>query len=262
MVDAQPKDAAAIDAIVEDTSLNCGKAESVATVSLYDFNADPEGVIVDGAGTNSGTLAGTPTYVAGPSTECGMALALPGTLTDFAVAPDIAAWQLDVGSVDFWFRIDAEPADYSVVVARDASGTALPGHFTVAVDSGGGLAVRVQQESAPNNAVGTVCSAAGAVTIGEWNHVGVNFGQPGLELWHNSVEVDAPGSVAIFDCQTGTTLGLAGSQNPFVLGVGSTFSNAGEATPVDHPFEGAIDHFRVSNARKDYSGIAYKPVAP
>lgn len=95
------------------------------------------------------------------------------------------------------------------------------------------------------------------------SQAGVNFGVNDVsELWLNGVQIDEPGSSALgpstLDCQTGKRV-FIDNREAWAFGISQWQSSAGLVTPSDGSLTGAIDHVRISNASRDFSGPEYQP---
>jgi hypothetical protein len=253
---------AAVDADELDLRLSCEKSKQDSDVALYTFDDDPVGVIVDAQGANSATIVGTVAYVDGPIPTCGPAIRFSAAVQGYGIIADDPAWQLTDGSVDFWFRASSFPPSLAGLVSRDGGGTSTPGHLGVFLDSTGRVGFRLQEMDAVETFGGGVCSEAGAVALNEWNHLGLNFGSAGPELWLNGTALDAPGMLDTVICQTGNAIGINGNTNPWTVGINSGSSEDGTGLPVTQPFDGAMDHLRISAIRRDFSGPAFAKPAP
>lgn len=235
--------------------LRCPDPQSDA-VALYRFEAaapmvDEMGV--HDAMTSGGTLGST----TGPN-DCGGALAFPADGNAFLWIADSPDWDLPDGSVDFWVRFDVDAsAGFVALVTRDAGGNA-DGHFSVFRVQDGTIVARLQ------TVVETVHLCANTPTPEEaWTHVGVNFGAAGFELWVNGQRATRTDEVVfesptfartVWPCGGSLTIGLAGNDNPWILGVNGARTDEGALTPIAGEWlrEGAIDHFRVSRVRRDF----------
>lgn len=265
-VDAASTDAASTDGTSIDAAqapLGCELGADSSTVALYTFDSDPVSVIRDEVTGNPGTLVGSPSYSLGAEGRCGQALVFGGNAAEYALIANSLSWELGEGSVDFWFRIDALPdLNVSGLVSRDAAGSSEAGHLTFVVTSTGRLVSRFQEQNTPGSVKGT-CSPINAITVGEWNHVGLNFGTGVRETWLNGSLVDAAGTFMmddrIFTCQENGSSGLRNS-NPWVLGASSIRSADGVETPLTDPLNGAVDFFRISDRPRDFSGIEFRPL--
>ncbi len=243
-----------------DVAVGCERGADDATLALYTFDSDGVGRVADALGVHDGTVTGGVSYAAGPSEECGLAMVFDGSDGNYAVVEDAETWRLDEGSVDFWLRIDSLPDTFFGVISRDASGTDAHGHLTVFVDSDGRLVGRVQELGAESD-LGATCSAAGALTVGEWSHVAINFGgQAPSELWLNGQLVDelGAGNGVSATCQSQVATAMDNVE-PWVFGMTTYRSPSGEFAPIYGSFEGAIDSVRISSRRRDYSEPQYKP---
>lgn len=262
--DAGVTDGAAGDAADTDAPADAGNdggpsgrcpLSDVDTVSLFSVDGDMGGsVLTDAAGTLDGLVAGgVASTMAGPG-GCGEALTFPigvaGRLLD---AP---AWQLDDGSVDLWVRRPGSLTTFAGLVTRDATGNRA-GHFAIFIGPTGRVVTRLQTGSGS----GQVCSEV-ALAVDEWTHIGVNFGSAGLELWVNGESVQGGGTIVgpngvTLTCGSGIAGGIAGNNNHWVIGA----SNASFADATDSYrdgfADGAIDHFRISRSRRDFS--SYQP---
>lgn len=51
-----------------------------------------------------------------------------------------------------------------------------------------------------------------------------------------------------------------GNSNPWVFGVSAILSDDGSEAPLRGPLNGAVDHVRVSNQHRDFTGTSYQPL--
>ncbi len=250
-----------IDAADPIQQLACVPSVDESLLALYPFDQDVADQVVDLQGANPGILVGTVAHTDGPAAECGQALLFDGDLGNYAQVDDSNSWIVDAGSLDFWFRLDAMPTDYVGLVSKDASGTAESGHITVFIDSQGRLLSRIQETGAPNSE-GVTCSAPGAIVVGQWNHLGVNFGTATVtKVWLNGFEIDEPGTFDTLVCQTATEA-LIDNREPWAFGLAAWNSASGLATPSSGSLVGALDHVRISNAARDFTGPEFYPPRP
>lgn len=234
-----------------DAAPPCVAAADPDTVALLTFEGSGA-TAVDLTGQHPGTLVGQVARVTGPS-DCGNAVEFDELATNYVAIPDAPAWDLDEGSLDFWLRIDTATSAQGVrgLVSRDAKLSVKPGHITLFQMCDGGIAVRLQDTT--NEYIR--CSPP--VALGVWHYIGINFGTGGLQLFVDGSEASRTDlQKCSFDLQCGTTTnkGIAGNDNPWVLGASSGSSNEGQATPVAASFDGAIDSFRVSSVRRVFGG--------
>jgi hypothetical protein len=157
--------------------------------------------------------------------------------TSYIEVSDSPDWQLDQGSISLWLRVDACPARApgQGLISRASSDRAETGHFGLFILPACSFAVNLTGDSDSIEV-----RANTALTPGQWAHVNVNFGPPGLELYLD-------GRLVASD---ETTLGTSGNHNPWVIGADTSEANPGAATPPAHFLTGAaIDLLRISSAR-------------
>ncbi len=218
------------------------------TLALYSFE-DPQNVGADSSGNHPATSAIVPDTVVGPP-GCGAALSFkPGT-SSFLTVPDSVDWQLDVGSIDFWFKANGN--EVQGLLSRDALGRLENGHLAVVFYNG---AVYLRQQTMVDDLL--VCSAS-QLSLGEWHRVQINFGAPGVELRVNGVlasrsdTVTVPGLIGNHACMTSFAAGLRGNSNAWLIGASNHASVDGDPTPLASLLflDGAIDEVRISMVRR------------
>lgn len=104
------------------------------------------------------------------------------------------------------------------------------------------------------------------MSAGDWHHLGVNFGPPGVELWIDGVLQTGTGEVINIEPPRGPTAnpctgmssdGIAGNDIPWFFGVNNGFSSPGTTDDLRSYFRGgSFDHIRISRARRDFSAYA------
>ncbi len=250
LIDADPT---AIDGASIDGAPACPAADS-ATLALYRFDDDVGGTIAnDDTTQHDGTITGTPAFPTGP---CGVAIEFPAASAAEVIIPDHTDWDLSIGSFDLWLRMPPLIPDSGGVVGRDASGIVKPGHIAFHVTDENRVYIRIQ------NAIGsTVRCSDRTFAPGTWIHVGVNWGAPDLELWidgatHNFIgQIPFNTTTTVVDCLGATNnLGIDGNDNPWVFGMSAGLSDEDSANNTTKPLvDGAIDHLRISSARRDFS---------
>jgi hypothetical protein len=244
-------DVAPADAPVPDAAPPCVAKVDPATLLLYTFSGSGTQV-TDATGKHHGALVGSGVARGLGAPGCGTAAVFPKSSSSYVVVPDATDWDLAQGSVDFSLRIDTPAVPYlRGIVSRDADNVDKPGHLSIYQLPDGGIAVRLQLTL---NSGFVRCSPP--VTFGAWHHVGVNWGPGGLELFVNGAAAQRtdslkPGPITL-QCGTSTEKGIEGNDNPWVLGTSSHQSAEGAATPTSFPFDGAIDSFRISKARRAF----------
>lgn len=235
--------------------LPCAAEVDGDTVALYTFDDDEGGVaLTDATGMHHGTLVdGTVSVVPGPE-GCGSALAFPEDGNAYAEIPQDPDFLLEQGAVDFWMRpMSTTPQAIQGVVGRDASGRTDPGHLSVWFAPDRTLVARLQNEDGE-----AVRCSNEPLELDQWVHVAVNFGAEGFDLLVDGVRATRTQPIVLdptmdeeIACGGGSLLGIAGNDNPWVLGASSHHSMEGTGDPVDSFFRGgAIDHLRISSIRR------------
>jgi hypothetical protein len=232
----------------------CPSMPDDSTLALFPFDGAEaaSGVVTDVVAGISGVAQpaqGAVASTAGPN-ACGDAAAFLGfgylEIPGEGLAPDL-------GAVDFYVRFDgAHPTARQGIVSRDAQGQMTTGHITFYRTCDEHLVVRVQDLER------TVfrCSDR-PLTVGQWTHVTLDFGDPQLLLAIDGAVASSTGTrFSSPDCATEQScdrngiFSPSGNQNPWVLGADTSNSAEGSAEPSGNYFFGAIDQFRVSGARR------------
>lgn len=232
------------------------------TLALYAFDGDSDTLIADATGSHDGTLrsAAVPTLIPGPD-GCGDALSFPEGESVYVEIPDDADWQLERGSIDLWVwpAPEGHPPPDVGIVGRDATQATEPGHFYLHQWTSTTPNIFVSRIQTTNDGGdGVFLCADGPVIVGQWTHIGINFGPPANEMWidgelatNNDLITTNTG---MYECNSGAARGIAGNFNPWGLGIDTGYSSDGAITPNRHPFAGgAIDHVRISAERRDFS---------
>ncbi len=227
-------------------------AGETAALARYDFE-DAEGAttLIDAQGLQDAALhGGTFTSVPGPD-GCGRAMSFAANGV-FAVVPNVPAWDLTEGSVDFWFRVpDVVDKAYGVL-GRDRVGTDLPGHLSVWLTPDRTVTLRLQGATQ----LATMCSED-ALSLGQWVHVGFNFGAGGSELWvdrKRAARTGDPRIATVVPACGGTTPdGIAGNEQPWVLGFDTSRSGDVLDGLLQHFDGGALDALQISGVQRDFS---------
>ncbi len=223
-----------------------------AALARYDFeDANGATTLRDAHGLQDARLeGGSFTSVAGPD-GCGRAISFEAAGV-FAVVPNLPAWDLAEGSVDFWFRVpDVVDKAYGVL-GRDHVGTDLPGHLSVWLTADRTVTVRLQGATQ----LATLCSEQ-ALALGRWAHVGFNFGATGSELWVDHQRAARTGDprieTVVPECGGTTPDGIAGNEQPWVLGFDTSRSGDRLDGLLQHFDGGALDALQISAVRRDFS---------
>ena len=151
--------------------------------------------------------------------------AFTGQSADTIVHADRAEFDQATGTIDFWFKPASVSGTYGLL-SRDATMQALPGHLTLR-QTDDGLSLRLQTDTDER-----VISTSSGVTAGQWHHVALSFGTAtGLALYLNGNLVGS---------DAGFTSGIAGNDNPLVIGANQWASAEGSADLLQDFFEGHI----------------------
>ncbi len=164
---------------------------------------------------------------------------------DYLVIPHHSSYELDAGTVSFWFYAD-DTTDRQGLVSKDAGGMTSGGHLNIELD-GSSLVARLQ-DTGTNYTI----TSSTAITAGRWYHVGLTFGPGGMNLLLDGVSVGT-------DAWTGglgTTGGGSGNTEPILVGAGATFSNVGSVDGMDAYFNGRIDELRLYDSQLTTAQIA------
>jgi hypothetical protein len=223
-----------------------------APLARYDFE-DPEGAtsLLDAQALQDALLIdGTFTSTAGPE-GCGRALSFDESSV-FAVISNLSAWDLEAGSIDFWFRVPDVVENAYGILGRDHVGTDLPGHLSVWLTADRTVTLRLQGASV----LATQCSED-PLPLGQWVHVGFNFGAPGSELWVDGKLALRTGDprieTVVPECGGSTPDGIAGNEQPWVLGFDTSRSGDALDGLLQHFDGGALDALQISAVRRNFS---------
>lgn len=148
---------------------------------------------------------------------------------DYVEIPHDAAYEIDEGWLQVWFRPDSTGGTQGIV-SKDSTDFDTGGHLYMRLE-GTSLAVRMQSTSASYD----VSSASGAVAAGEWHHALLAWGPDGMRLYLDGQLVDS-------DAYTG---GLSGNQNPWAVGANAWQTADNSNSGLNEFFEGQIDEFSV-----------------
>jgi hypothetical protein len=214
----------------------CAASTDSATLALYTFdNAQDQTTIKDLTGRLDGTVVGSGVSLVDGKPGCGKAIAFSGSAGHVLIPSDAALENLNEGSVDFWIRVDGD--GQQGVLSRDAKYQAKPGHLSILITGERRVHVRLQDTTREYEVSSERMEGTG------WHHVGVCFGSSTLTLHLDGKQQDS----------TSTSAGIAGNQNPLVLGGLSWGSEEGGSDPVEYPLRGALDSVRISSTRRDFS---------
>lgn len=226
---------------------------------------------IDDTGVHDGALfSGAAESVAGPI-GCGRALGVTAGMA--GVVEDAPAFDLALGSIDFWV-LAPDVEDTVPLLSRDALGADTE-HVTIflsrtedEVGDGDARHLIVRHQSMETAAA--VCSEV-PLPVGVWVHVAYNFGPPRMELFIDGVlqeSGDIPtvpgGGIPACDGRTNDP-DLAGDPPPFVGGIQTTLPWFIAATaqgtdkvtqqPQTFMAGGALDEIRISSVRRNFSEL-------
>ncbi len=227
-------------------------AGETAALARYDFE-DAAGVTTlhDAQGlADAQMMGGSFAPVPGPA-GCGNALGFGADML-FAQIPNSPSWDLDLGSIDFWFKVPDPVAGTYGVLGRDHVGTDLPGHLSVWLTPDSTVTLRLQGATLH----ATHCSDV-VLAPGQWVHVGFNFGAPGSELFIDGALATRTGDprveTVVPECGGTTTDGIAGNEQPWVLGFDTSRSGDALDGLLQHFSGGALDALQLSAVRRDFA---------
>jgi len=229
----------------------CVEQADADTLLLYTFSGSGT-TVTDVTGKHPGTLVGSGVARVAGKAGCGQALAFSATTPiSHLLVDDSADWDLSTGSVDLWLTFDQAAATNEGSFSRDSSNQANPGHCTLLRMCNGSLMIRLQ------DTVDSFVQCSEPVSEKTWHHVGVNFGgSGGLQLYVDgklaSRTADIVCGTSTTSCGSSTGEGIAGNDNPWVVGGSIWSSSEGTADPVTLPLDGKVDSFRISKARRTF----------
>lgn len=165
--------------------------------------------------------------------RAGLALRL-GDDASYVHVPDSDTFDLTAGRVSLWFRLGDTPAGDLGLLSRDAGGTEQGGHFNLRVGHDRRVVARIQQQSSPTIEMYR-CSTT-TIDDNAWHQVEVEFGPGGLTMWVDGAVAGGTswtdGGGQAHDCAGAWTGGMAGNNNPLVLGALTVTSSEGTGLPV------------------------------
>lgn len=224
----------------------CGELDVNELLVVYSFDGIEGSLVVpDARGGRDARVTAPALVVTGPE-GCGDAITFAADSLAFMTIDHNPALALPAGGIDFWLRLGPSDGLQQGIISRDARGISRSGHLTLFRAVDGRLRLRLQTD---RQFAGTDERTADPIPIGQWMHIGISYGPPGLSLFVDGV-------VGI---ETTDTLGIDGNDNPWVIGVNSAGSMEGQAEPVREPFAGgAIDHLRIWRGWQDFSRPLYR----
>ncbi|MCK4775001.1 MAG: cadherin-like domain-containing protein, partial [Candidatus Krumholzibacteria bacterium] len=209
-------------------------------------------------GEGAGTAAADFGSIANDGTYSSVVLGTTGAITgdantaprfdgasSYVEIPHDDAYLLDQGSLQLWFRFNANPAAREALYSKDANGFVTGGHFSVFVRSDGSLDIRLQSATGDSNL------NSNSLSTSQWHHIVVTFGSRGMELFvdGNLVGTDP------YNGGLGTTSGGIGNYEPATIGANTWGSNTGSIFPLGEHFDGVVDEVAIFDSQLTLSQV-------
>lgn len=193
---------------------------------------------VDGSPlSNDGAVSGGPQR--GVTGQLGTAYEFDGS-DDYIEIPHDDSYLMQGGTFSVWFKTDTTSRSRQGLFSKDSSSYDTGGHFSVFLRNN---YVEVRMQSTTTSYYAR--SSSGSIAAGQWYHIMFAWGEEGMVLYLNGVEVDTDP----YTGGLGTTSGGVGNYEPIVLGSNAWGSDDLVATPLRDYFDGTLDDFRVFNER-------------
>ncbi len=192
-----------------------------------------DGTLADELGALDGTAVGDGlTFVPG---DLGQALRIPTDATSYVQVADSPAFDLTAGEIELRFRFgDAALAGDLGLLSRDAVGTATDGHVSLRLGHDRRVVLRIQRMSDPSESV--FRCTADPVAVDDWHTLSAAFGPDGLVMKVDGVPASGTSWVdtnaVTVDCTVAWDRGIAGNDNPLVLGALTVLSSEPTGLPA------------------------------
>ena len=145
---------------------------------------------------------------------------------DYADIPHNSAFELDLGTVQFWFKETGTILDYRALFSNDSEGFDNGGHLTIHTDPEDKLSVRLQSGSDHYRV-----QSSEAILLNEWYLMTFTFGAGGMQLYINDALVD----------DNAYDGGIANNSEPIALGASTVFSGDQTIEPLTSFWSGYMD---------------------
>lgn len=176
--------------------------------------------------------------VGGVAGQHGTAYEFDGS-NDYVEIPHDDSYLMQGGTFSVWFKADTTSGKRGLF-SKDSTDYDTGGHFSVFLD-GSLIEVRMQSTTSSNY----VRSSSGSIVAGNWYHIMFAWGEEGMVLYLNGVEVDTDS----YTGGTGTTSGGVGNYEPIVLGANAWKTGDLNSSGLEGYFDGTLDDLRIFNER-------------
>ncbi|MGH1350138.1 MAG: LamG-like jellyroll fold domain-containing protein [Methyloligellaceae bacterium] len=148
-----------------------------------------------------------------------------GSLPSVVIQGHKASYELSSGTVEMLVTPDSIKNGYQTLFSKDSSGFDNGGHLMFTMD-GSALTIRLQGTEDQ-----VTLNAQNVFTAGGQTHIALTFGEDGLHVYANGIEVASDGT---------WTQGIENNKEPIVLGGNQYQSGDLVADNIQHVFDGTI----------------------